>query len=431
VTGSVILALVTVDLEEPATPGEPPAVPALEPAAEPAAEAASEPPAAAPPEPRRPRSPCVIWTWVAVGALLIAAAVAVFLMFTAANDRYDAALGQYSDAAVDAGGQLERLQQVEADATYSSDIAVALLAAAADGYTDAAAKADLAAGSGELTVALAAEPELAATRIAPPPRPESRPFWFADLDREAERITAGAVQVDASSTAFEARTETLAAAEERVVASGAAFMATVPASAAAIDAANGSARNADRIELRTAIELVTAIGSSWNHDAVARVERYVAAASAAQASHAAEEAEKAGPLYDRRVAVEAFARSIAGGVLLEFDWAPEVIGYGLGGSYAGTATWNAYDGGFSTISLTNSVAEMWPDDGVASLVVHEVGHAIVSKCYGDIISPVTSDENEAWATAWAIGMGYTNDGNGESRYGRPPDELIEKSKACR
>ena len=169
---------------------------------------------------------------------------------------------------------------------------------------------------------------------------------------------------------------------------------------------------------------------SEHFDTIARVERYVAAAAAAQASHAAEEAEKAGPLYDRRIAVEAFARSIAGGVLLDFDWAPEVIGYGLGGSYAGTATWNAYDGGFSSISLTNSVAELWPDEGVTALVVHEVGHAIVSKC-SDLILPLTPEDNEAWATAWAIGMGYTSTSNGEALYGRPPDELIEKSKACR
>lgn len=403
----------TVELDAPETPGEPPAH-------------ADEAPA-----PAAPRSPRLIWTWVAIGALLVAAAVAVFLMFSAANERYDAAVDRYGVAAVEAETQLEQLQRAEADATYTSDVAVGLLAAAADGYTDAAAKADLALTGGELTAALEADADLAGTRIAPPPRPESRPFWFADLDRESERIAVATERVDASSAAFEARTGVLAAAEAGVVETGAAFLATVPASAAAIDAATGSARNADRIELREVIELVTAISTSWNHDAVARVERYVAAAAAAQASHAAEEAEKAGALYERRVAVEAFARSIAGGVLLEFDWAPEVNGYGFGGSYAGTATWTAAEIGFSSIVLTDSVAELWPHDGVASLVAHEVGHAIVSKCYGDIITPVTPEENEAWATAWAIGMGYTSDGNGESIYGRPSDELIEKSKSCR
>lgn len=421
----MILALVTVELDGPVTPGEPPAVPPAVPHAEPPAVPPAEPPSG------RVWSRRVIWSWVAVGALLVAAAIAVLLMFTAANERYDSAIGRYSAAAVEARARLEQLRQAEADATYTSDVAVGVLAAAGDGYTDAAAKADLVVHGGELTAALESDPDLVGTRIASPPLPESRPFWVTDLDRESERWGAATARVDASSAAFDTRTEALIAARAGVVESGTSFMGTLPASAAAMDAATGSARNADRIELREAIELITATGSSWNYDAVARVERYVAAAAAAQASHAAEEAEKAGPLYDRRVAVEAFARSIAGGVLLEFDWAPEVNGYGFDGSYAGTATWTAADPGFSSISLTNSVAEMWPDNGVASLVAHEVGHAIVSKCYGDLIAPVTSEENEAWATAWAIGMGYTSDGNGESIYGRPSDELIERSKACR
>ena len=176
---------------------------------------------------------------------------------------------------------------------------------------------------------------------------------------------------------------------------------------------------------------MTATSATWNVDTVSHIEGYLAAATAVQASHAAEEAEKAGPLYEQRTAVEAFARSIAGGVLLEFDWAPVVNGYGSGGSYGGTATWNVDDGGFSSIALSDSVAELWPSDGVASLVAHEVGHAITAKCFGDIITPETAEQNEQWATAWAIGMGYTADGSGESIYGRPPDELIERSKACR
>ncbi|MDQ0895050.1 hypothetical protein [Agromyces ramosus] len=157
----------------------------------------------------------------------------------------------------------------------------------------------------------------------------------------------------------------------------------------------------------------------------------MAAATAVEASHAAEEAEKAGPLYDRRVAVEAFARSIAGGVLLEFDWAPTVNGLGGDGTSAGTATWDAQGGGFSTITLTNSVAEAWNHPNVVALVAHQVGHAITSKCYGDIVTPELAADDEAWATAWAIGMGHTADGNGESNYGRPSDELIELSKSCR
>ena len=383
-------------------------------------------PAPVPPRSRRP-----LWISLGVVAFVVAVAAIVLLMSNASSTRYDAALERYGVVAIEAQAELERLRQAEADATSTHDIAAGVLAVAADGYTDATAKADVALLADELATTLAAEPDLVGTVIIEEPRPGPRPSWYAELDSEADRLSAAAERVSESSAAFEARADALDAAAERLVASEATYLNTIPGTAAAIDAANGSARNADRIELRKAIELVTAVaGSTWNNDTIGRVERYVAAAAAVQASHAAEEAEKAGPLYDRRVAVEAFARSIAGGVLLEFDWAPEVIGYGLNGSYAGTATWNAYDGGFSSISLTNSVAELWPDEGVTALVVHEVGHAIVSKCT-DIILPVTPEDNEAWATAWAIGMGYTSTDNGEAVYGRPSDELIEKSKACR
>ena len=228
-------------------------------------------------------------------ALLIAAGVAVLLMFNAANTRYDDALARHGVVAADAQAQLERLRQAETDATETHDIAAGVLAAAADGYTDATAKADVALLADELAAALAADPDLADTVIITEPRPGPRPFWYAELDSEAERVSAAAGQVGEASAAFDARAEAVDAAAMRLVVSGASYMNTIPGTAAAIDAATGSARNTERISLRKAIEQVTAVGGAeWNHDTIARVERYVAAAAAAQASHAAEEAEKAG-----------------------------------------------------------------------------------------------------------------------------------------
>jgi len=132
--------------------------------------------------------------------------------------------------------------------------------------------------------------------------------------------------------------------------------------------------------------------------------------------------------------VQDFARSLSGGVLLEFDWAPVVNGYGTGGSYGGTSYWTTADGGQATITLTDSVAAQWPGDGVQALVVHEVGHAILARRDCNELffeSDLYPGEEESWATAWAIGLGYTADGSGESVYGRPSDALIALSAACR
>lgn len=199
--------------------------------------------------------------------------------------------------------------------------------------------------------------------------------------------------------------------------------------AAAVEAANFSAENAPHLAFRSA----TADLEATADDALAEsLGAYLEAAHALEASHAEEIAEKSGPLLERRLAVEGFARSIAGGALLDFDWAATVNGYGSGGSYGGTSYWQSAEGGYATITLSDSVAALWPAAGPQSLVAHEVGHAILSTCTSLFFgTEYESAGEEAWATAWAIGMGYTADGNGESIYGRPTDGLIQLSTQCR
>jgi hypothetical protein len=201
------------------------------------------------------------------------------------------------------------------------------------------------------------------------------------------------------------------------------------ASALELEAANVEAENRPRLDFRSAVRNLEGVP---REDTGEYLFSYLEAAQVLQASHVEEIAEKAGPLFDRRMSVQAFARSIAGGVLLDFDWAPTVNGYGTGGSYGGTSYWQAEAGGYATITLSDSVATMWPGAGVQSLVAHEVGHAILSKCT-DLFYPSEfyADEEESWATAWAIGMGFTADGSGESIYGRPPDGLIQLTLQCR
>ena len=366
-------------------------------------------------------------TWALVGAALLLILLGAFtLRQVTANLRYDEAVATHRLAIADARAAVHALAEAEADATTTREIAMALLEAP-DAFVDTAAKAELS--------TLAAGLDLLIDKVAeldeePSMQPRRRPVWYANLDRASGRLESGAARFDARAADAASRAASLSAADDVTKDSGLDFVAAIQPVAASFEAAHGSARNLDRIAFRTAVKRLAGAGT-WGPDVSARVDAYVAAATAVQESHAAEEAEKAGPLYERRVAVEAFARSIVGGVLLEFDWAPTVSGHGDGGFYAGTATWDPRGGGISTITLTNSVAEAWNDPNVVALVAHQVGHAITAKCYGDIISPETPEENEAWATAWAIGMGYTADGNGESDYGRPSDELIDLSKKCR
>ncbi|MFB6610477.1 hypothetical protein ACFCVO_09165 [Agromyces sp. NPDC056379] len=371
---------------------------------------------------RRSRA-TVAWTVLGVALFLLLSA-AVLAASAIANLRFDAAVVAHRAAVAEAAAAGESAAVVEADVAATGEIAASMLAAP-DPLVDPAAKAALAAAATELDTLVAEAPE---TEFEEPTRPMSRPVWFADLDRASEILTAETERLTTQAADADAYADDLAAADTAISDSGAAYVEAIAPVAAAVEAANGSARNVERIEFRNSVEQLAS--STWGYDAAARIDAYVAAAAALQATHAAEEAEKAGPLYDRRVAVEAYARSIAGGVLLEFDWAPIVIGYGDNGSAGGTATWDTWEGGLSTITLSNSIAEQWGDPVMAALVTHEVGHAITSKCY-ELVGEYAND-NEPWATAWAIGMGHTDpNGNGEWLYGHPSDELIERSKGCR
>jgi hypothetical protein len=198
-----------------------------------------------------------------------------------------------------------------------------------------------------------------------------------------------------------------------------------------VDADNFDAENQPRIAFRDAL---ADLELAEQESAADYLIDYLEAAHALEVSHAEEIAEKAGPLLDRRLAVQEFARSFSGGVLLDFDWAPTVNGHGAGGSYGGTSFWFSADGGYATITLTDSVATRWPYAGVQALVIHEVGHAILARSDCNILfydSEFAEGGEEPWATAWAIGQGYAADGSGESVYGRPPDDLIALSTRCR
>jgi hypothetical protein len=219
--------------------------------------------------------------------------------------------------------------------------------------------------------------------------------------------------------------------DERVLGSIEGVVGLAAMAGPTVDAENFDAENQPRIAFRSAL---ADLDLADDQGAAEYLIDYLDAAHELEGSHAEELAEKAGPLLDRRLAVQEFARSFSGGVLIDFDWAPTVNGYGTGGSYGGTSYWVSADGGYATITLSDSVATLWPGAGVQSLVIHEVGHAILARTDCNVLffdSEYVAGGEEPWATAWAIGQGYTADGNGESVYGRPPEPLIAMSTQCR
>jgi hypothetical protein len=135
-----------------------------------------------------------------------------------------------------------------------------------------------------------------------------------------------------------------------------------------------------------------------------------------------------------RAEIEAFARSISGGVTLDFAWAYEVNGLPSDEWYSGTAQFWPTDGTWGLINLTHSISDNWYDDPNAkAVVVHEVGHTQVVRpnCEPLFTGPEFAGDHEQWATAWAIGMGYDLPGSGIEAYGRPTDGQIEVAAHCR
>jgi len=368
---------------------------------------------------------------VAAGAAIVLAGAGVLAgvgWWTAdARERYAAASADYENArtayddAVDqaAAAGREADDALELAARYTAlDLAPAVDAAVADPLERAADELD---GLDE--------PEASDEPGAPAASVDSG--WPPALDEAGAALGTAARELDDRTEALEAYSDDAEAATDRVEAAGDELVAAIAGSRASLEAANPSARNADLLAFRAAADAMEARVGRWDERSATEVESYVAAASVLAASNAAEQQQRAGGLEGQRQDVEAFARSIAAGVVLEFDWAPVVNGYGGGDSYGGWATVPDDTAPQATISLSDSIANDWASSAIPrAVVVHEIGHAMSSKCRA-LFVPSTREESEAWATAWAISMGYDGPGNGESLYGRPSTALIELAATCR
>lgn len=346
------------------------------------------------------RPPLIIGLIVGALAFLILLVVGVVAVLSAL-DR--------SDALADHRAAAEALQVAVADADVATAEADEVLPFAENPYLPSTEFADVAATQEAATAVLGTADTM--------------------LGVDPERL--GTAQVRAATRDMSDVIAALDADDADVIAALEALLAATATAAPDVESANFDANNEPHIAFRAAVDDLGLASDTQIGESLAA---YLGAAEALAASHAAELAEKAGPLFDARMAVQEFARSLAGGVLLEFDWARVVNGYGTGGSYGGTSYWLTADGGQATVTLSDSVASMWPSAGVQSLVAHEVGHAILSRSDCNSLffsSDFSAGGEEPWATAWAISLGYTADGSGESIYGRPSDGLIDLAAQCR
>ena len=375
------------------------------------------------PTPRRKKR-----TGLVVGLLGGAALVAaVAVTQVTANLGYDSAASQYESTAQTTSTAKAQVREEIAGLRATTDAAARIIAGGNqpiavpdDVHTGFAAAVD------DGTVAASDAEGVVAAEI---PAVGAKPDWFWELfgatsQLEQQRHAVGAL----SDELTEASTD-VADARHAVTESGLVVIAAAGTAAPSFEAAHPSARNEAVIALRDAAADATAT-TTVDEGAATVYLALQGAAAQVVATENEELAEKAGPLLNTRLEIEAFARSLAPGVLLDFDWAPVVSGAGYNGSMGGYTTWWWGDSGRATIQLSNSVAEQWPAVRSKALVAHEVGHAISVKCQS-IYDSSTQDSIEKWATAWAISMGYTDDANGVWAYGYPPQNYIDAAAGCR
>lgn len=359
---------------------------------------------------------------LAVVGTVCAAAAAVIVLHALATASFQRAEALRIEEATRLAISQHELDAAATEAEFEVAVADAALTAAPVGYVSAEAAAALTDSRSALDEAVAAVRE----SIVKPTDPLAAPLdpfalWVA-ADQRLEQAKAAHAAADEQAAAIEALTAAEASTDE----AGAALVASASAIASTILPANPSVANVVHLDF---LDLLDALRSQAELDtqAVSLLADYVTSVAAVRASHAAEEAEKSGSLYGLRVQVEAYARSIAGGALLDFNWQPTVIGY----SMAGTATIERRPPYFySTITLTNSIAENWGDIVPLSLVTHEVGHAITSKCL-ETFDAYFGTDYELWATAWAMSWGYPAGASGADSYGTPSPDQVAAAGTCR
>ncbi len=340
---------------------------------------------------------------------------------------YDSAAAQYESAAETTSNAKAQVRDDIADLRAATDAAGRVISG---GNQPIAVPDDVHAGLASAvedgTAAASDADGIVSTDI---PAVDPKPGWFWELFGATSGLEERLRDVDALADELVDASTEIEDARATVTESGLAVITTAGEAAPGFEGAHLSARTETVIALRDAAAEATG-ATAVDEDAATAYLALQDAAAQVIATENEELAEKAGPLLNTRLEIEAFARSLAPGVLLDFDWAPVVSGAGYNGSMGGYTTWWWGEKGRATIALSNSVAEQWPGVRSKALVAHEVGHAISVKCQS-MYDSSTQDSIEKWATAWAISMGYTDDANGVWAYGYPPQNYIDAAAGCR
>jgi hypothetical protein len=369
-----------------------------------------------------PRRSAVVAAVVAIVAVItlavaghqVAAAVAhaqVWPEWAAADAGYDEATEQYDGAADRGAAAVERaegLLEVPTGDLVREEDRAALETAIADARE------------------VVAVPPVGATVIASLTHPsDAAPAWerYADLWEFVELIP----------ERYEAAARAEAAADGVAEATRAVADATDALVDGAVETASDALAASPSATYRTRAALEGALDDSGDGSgASVRLTDLATAVAAVRASHAAEvERRAASPV---RAEIEDFARSISHGVEIDFAWAYVVGGYSSDGYYSGTAEFFDDGDGWGLVSLSESIEDAWSwDENAEAVVVHEVGHVQVlrDECATIFTGPEFAGDHEAWATAWAIGMGYDLPGAGIEAYGRPSDAQIAAAAECR
>ncbi|MFB2557259.1 hypothetical protein [Herbiconiux liangxiaofengii] len=256
-----------------------------------------------------------------------------------------------------------------------------------------------------------------------------RPPW--DVTAEADSIARIADDITASTAALTDLTDRTATADDALGDASDAYFTAVAAEARTTIANNTLATKRSTVALTRLVEQADDLTQPAAHTGPLLVE-LVAAERDVEASQQTIAAQLADPAWAVRNEIEAYARSISHGITLDFDWSPEVSGKGEGW-YSGTAQTFDSDGGWAIISLNYPVEDDWySDPNPRALVTHEVGHTQIYRpnCQPLFSGPVFANDQEAWATAWAIAQGFDLPGSGIEAYGRPTDEQIATAAEC-
>ncbi|REJ04570.1 hypothetical protein DY023_14105 [Microbacterium bovistercoris] len=382
--------------------------------------------AAEPPTVREPDSPRRhTWLWV-TGAIVFAGLVITGVQLWA-NLSYDDAEEAFLHSRTAAQPATATLVATMEHADKATTAAKAVDGVTAPELLSDEDRAALAAGAAEL-----AEENADAGRIGLdlPAAPREKPVMPWDLFLRASDLQERTSALEDRTETQDATARSLSRSIRGVDELGGRILDSAHAAVPAIEKASVDARFAPIIELRKAADEVGSARPDMDSSTSAGLLRLDKAVAAVRASAESELAAKAGPLFEARRKAEAYARSISGGVLLEFVWTDRLLGQGSGESGAGTATWDGNDGGTSHITLTNSIARYWPAEWTRALVTHEIGHAISAKCY-DKFDWEDQDANEQWATAWAMSWGFSAYDSGANIYGTPSKTMQDAAKTCR